>query len=293
MSNLTDPIAKAAVLIEALPYLQRFRGQTILVKIGGSAMDRPELIAQHLRDIVFLELVGFKPIVVHGGGKAISQAMATSGIETKFINGLRYTCPATIDLVSRTLGEEISPSLVGSLREFGGNAIAIGGPQVFVGERITTRTADGVEHELGRVGQVIACNVSEIEQAIAANIVPVVSPLASEFSTQKLLNINADLAAAALAKALRVNKLLFLSDVPGLLSDLDDPASLIHSIDSDRAEELIATGVIAGGMLPKVRAALAALSAGVRKVHFIDGRTPHTLLLEIFTSQGIGTEITR
>ncbi len=293
MRDLEAIIAKSDVLIEALPYLQRFRGRSFLIKVGGSAMDDEELVGQHMRDIAFLETVGINPIIVHGGGKAISRAMESAGIEAKFIGGFRYTSKDAIDLVSRTLSKEISPSLVGQLREFGGNAVALPGPSVFKGEKITAKDADGNELDLGQVGQVISCNTESILEATRSGIVPVVSPLATEFGTGDQLNVNADLAAAALARELRVAKLVYLSDVPGLLRDIQDPKSIIQSINRQQADDLIADGTIAGGMLPKVRSALNALDAGVRKVHFIDGRIPHTLLLEIFTEQGIGTELIR
>ena len=246
-----------------------------------------------MRDIVFLATVGIHPIIVHGGGKAISRAMEASGLEAKFIGGFRYTSSEAIELVSQTLSKEISPGLVDQIRDFGGSAIALPGPRVFKGEKITGKDEQGTEQDLGQVGQVISCDTRAIEEALQSNIIPVVSPLATEFGSTDLLNVNADLAAAALARELRVAKLVYLSDVPGLLKDLKDPGSIIQSIDRNQADALIADGTIAGGMLPKIRSALSALDAGVRKVHFIDGRNPHTLLLEIFTEQGIGTELVR
>jgi acetylglutamate kinase len=287
-----NPAEKADALIEALPYLQAFRSKTILIKMGGSAMEDPELVANVMRDITFLEVAGINPVVVHGGGKAISAAMEQSGIEAKFINGLRYTSEEAIDIVARVLSNEINPSLVRMIRDFGGKAIGIPGTDIFLGEKIKSYDKDGKPVDLGRVGVVIGCQLDNMDTAHKAGIVPVISPLASEIATGKALNINADLAAAALAKDLRVSKLVYLSDVPGLLMNPKDPSSLIQSINVETANALIADGTISGGMIPKIHSAIDALKAGVRKVHFVDGRLPHALLLEIFTDGGIGTEVT-
>jgi len=285
------PTDKAAALIEALPYLQGFRGKTFLIKMGGSAMEDPELVAQVMRDIVFLEVAGINPIVVHGGGKAISAAMKEAGLEAKFVGGFRVTTPEAIDIVSKVLSSEINPGLVKMIRDYGGKAVGIPGTDVFLGERIQGTDENGNKVDIGRVGEVVGCQLDHMDSAHKAGIVPVISPLASELATGKPLNINADLAAAALAKELQVSKLVYLSDVPGLLSDASDPTSLIQSISSKDAEGLIADGTISGGMIPKIRSAIDALYAGVSKVHFVDGRQPHALLLEIFTKSGIGTEV--
>lgn len=290
-SSLDQTISKAATLVEALPYLQAFRGETFLIKMGGSAMDDPELVRQVMRDIVFLEVAGINPIVVHGGGKAISAAMNEAGLEATFIGGFRVTSPEAIDIVDKTLSRIINPGLVSMLREFGGKAMGFPGTEVFIGERIKSRNEQGEEVDIGSVGQVVSCNMEKLEDAFDAEIVPVISPLASELGTGKKLNVNADLAAAALAKELRVTKLIYLSDVPGVMRDPSDNATIIPSINHQHAAELIQQGIISGGMLPKINSALDALNHGVRKVHFIDGRMPHSLLLEIFTQSGIGTEI--
>lgn len=291
--NLRQPIDKAHVLIEALPYLQSFRGQTFLIKMGGSAMEDPELVRNVMRDIVFLEVAGINPIVVHGGGKAISAAMNAAGLEAKFVSGLRVTTPEAIRIVERVLSEEINPGLVAMIREFGGKAVGIPGTDVFLGERIPGHDEHGNRVDIGRVGQVVGCQMARMDAAHQAGIVPVISPLAAELATGKPLNINADLAAAALAKEVRAAKVVYLSDVPGLLRDPKDPDSLIKSVNRKEADGLLESGVISGGMIPKIKSAVDALNAGVRKVHFIDGRLPHALLLEIFTETGIGTEITR
>ena len=286
-----NPAEKADALIEALPYLQAFRSKTILIKMGGSAMENPELVANVMRDIVFLEVAGINPIVVHGGGKAISAAMEKSGIEAKFINGFRYTSDEAIGIVSKVLSDEINPGLVRMIRDLGGKAIGIPGTDIFLGEKMKSSDREGKPLDLGRVGEVVGCQLDNMDTAHKAAIVPVISPLAAELATGKPLNINADLAAAALAKELRVSKLVYLSDVPGILSDREDQSTLIPSINRSEANELISDGTISGGMLPKIQSALDSLDHGVGKVHFIDGRTPHSLLLEIFTRSGVGTEI--
>jgi len=293
MLRTMQPIDKAAALIEALPYLQAFRGKTFLIKMGGSAMENPELVAAVMRDIVFLEVAGINPIVVHGGGKAISAAMEKAGLEAKFIGGFRVTTPEAIDIVSKVLSQEINPGLVRMIREFGGKAVGIPGTDVFLGEVIQGTNDQGEKIDIGRVGEVVGCQLSHMDTAHKAGIVPVISPLAAELATGKALNINADLAAAALAKELRVAKLVYLSDVPGLLSNPKDPDSLIQSVTRQEADAMIADGTISGGMIPKIRSAVDALNAGVRKVHFVDGRQPHALLLEIFTDGGVGTEVVR
>ncbi len=288
-----QPLDKANALIEALPYLQAFRGKTFLIKMGGSAMEDPDLVAKVMRDIVFLEVAGINPIVVHGGGKAISAAMEKAGLKAEFHGGLRVTSNEAIDIVARVLSEEINPGLVRMIRDFGGKAVGIPGSDVFIGEKMRVRDATGNTVDLGRVGEVVGCHMVHMNAASQAGIVPVISPLAAELATGRPLNINADLAAAALAKELRVAKLVYLSDVPGLLADAKDPTSLIQSVTRNEAEGLIADGTISGGMIPKIRSAVDALNAGVRKVHFVDGRQPHALLMEIFTDGGIGTEVVR
>ncbi len=288
-----NPIAKADALIEALPYLQAFRGKTFLIKMGGSAMEDPDLVSKVMRDVVFLEVAGINPIVVHGGGKAISAAMEKAGLEAHFVGGFRVTTDEAIDIVSRVLSEEINPGLVRMIRDFGGKAVGIPGNDVFLGEKTKGIDADGNRVDIGRVGEVVGCQMAHMDAAHNAGIVPVISPLAAELATGRPLNINADLAAAALAKELRVAKLVYLSDVPGLLSDPKDSTSLNTSVNLIQDDALIADGTISGGMIPKIRSAVDALNAGVRKVHFVDGRQPHALLLEIFTDGGVGTEIVR
>lgn len=293
VEQLEKEILKANILIEALPYMQSYRDKTILIKFGGSAMDNPELVSSLMRDIVVLEAMGLNPVVVHGGGKAISKAMAQAGLEARFVNGLRVTTPEAIDIVERTLSGNINPGLVEMMREAGGKAVGIPGTNVFVGEKLMEKDSQGNPLDIGMVGRVIGCQLSRVEEALSLQLTPVISPLARELGTNHALNVNADLAAAALARELKPVKLIYISDVPGLLEDADDPSTIIKSINRKEALQLIDSGVISGGMIPKVKSAVDALNAGVRKVHFVDGRLPHTLLLEIFTPEGIGTEIVR
>jgi len=290
---LRQSIDKANVLIEALPYLQAFRGQTFLIKMGGSAMEDPELVRKTMRDIVFLEVAGINPVIVHGGGKAISAAMKEAGLEARFVGGLRVTTPEAIAIVERTLGDIINPGLVAMINGHGGKATGIPGTDVFFAERVSGTGENGEPVDIGRVGKVGKCHVEDILYAVSCDVVPVISPLGRESGSGETLNVNADLAAAALASSLKPAKLVYISDVPGLLRDAADPDSLIQSIDAAQAEALLAKGTITGGMIPKIKSAVESLHAGVRKVHFIDGRLPHSLLLEIFTEQGIGTEIVR
>lgn len=289
--QLSEHISKAAVLLEALPYLQNFRGKTFLIKVGGSAMENADLVRGLMRDIVFLEVAGINPVIVHGGGKAISAAMASCGLEPQWVNGLRVTDGAAIDVVERTLAQEINPGLVAQIQRFGGRAVGVRGRDVFVGRRMPGRAADGTEVDLGYVGEVTDCRTELIEAALAGEMVPVVSPLASDASDGHALNVNADLAAAALAKALGAQKLIYLSDVLGLMRDPSDPDTLIHTVSRAGIAGLIEDGIITGGMIPKMDSALDAIASGVGKVHLIDGRIPHSLLLEVFTTGGVGTEI--
>lgn len=285
-------IDKARVLLEALPYLQEFRGKTFLIKVGGSAMDDRELVKRLLRDVVFLELVGVNPVLVHGGGKAISAAMQESGLEATFVGGLRVTTDDAMDIVETTLSGKINPGLVQDIRHYGGKAVGIPGNTAFIGERITGWSeTEEKEVSLGRVGRVVDFKLEEINEAVAANTVPVISPIAQEAGSGLSLNVNADLAASALAAELKAAKLVYLSDVLGLMEDPEKPETLIPSVNSTEVETMIENGVIGGGMIPKTRSSVEALRAGVGKVHMIDGRIAHSLLLEIFTEKGIGTEI--
>jgi acetylglutamate kinase len=275
---------KAAVLLEALPYMQAYRGCTFLIKVGGSAMEDPAVVDTFLKDVVFLEAVGINPVIVHGGGKAISKAMQDSGLEARFINGMRVTDEETIKIVEQTLARIINPDIVKKLNSFGGKAVGIPGTEVFLGDKM--------KGDLGWVGEVNDCKLGLIQAAVAGEFVPVVSPVAREVESGRTLNVNADLAACALATRLQARKLIFLSDVRGVLRDPKDESTLIPSLNPAYITDLKNQGVISGGMIPKVDSSLASLRGGVGKVHLIDGRIPHALILEIFTDIGIGTEIT-
>lgn len=275
--------AKAAVLLEALPYMQNFRGLTFLIKVGGSAMEDSALVERFLRDVVFLEAVGINPVIVHGGGKAISKAMNDAGLQARFVNGMRVTDEETIKIVEDTLARVINPEIVNRINAFGGKAVGIPGTEVFAGEKM--------KGDLGWVGEVTDCRLGLIQAAVAGEFVPVVSPVARETASGRTLNVNADLAACALATRLRADKLIFLSDVRGVLRDPKNEATLIPSLNPKSIEQLKKEQVISGGMIPKTDSAVESLRGGVGKVHLIDGRIPHALILEIFTDVGIGTEI--
>jgi len=292
-SQFQSQIDKAAVLLEALPYLQEFRGATFLIKVGGSAMDEPERVRRLMRDIVFLEVVGVNPVLVHGGGKAISKAMSQAGLEATFVGGLRVTTDAAMELVEQTLSNEINPGLVKMLEDFGGQVMGIAGREILTAERLKGKGENGEPIDLGRVGRVTDFNLDSIEAAIANDTVPVISPIACEAGTGLSLNVNADLAAAALAGRLKAAKLVYLSDVLGVMEDPTDESTLIGTIQADDVDGMITDGILSGGMIPKVESAVDALNEGVGKVHMVDGRVAHSVLLEIFTREGVGTEIVK
>ena len=289
--KMNELIAKADVLLEALPYIQEFHDAQILVKFGGSAMEDPAVTASVLRDIAFMKAAGMHPIVVHGGGKAISAELARQEIPTRFINGLRYTCDRTIKVVDSVLHKVINANLVEILRSYGVDACPVSGKDVLRCRRITTRdAATGEDLDLGFVGEVVNVDVKQIQWVLERGLVPVLTPLACDMNSQ-VYNINADMAACVIASQLKVRKLVFLSDKPGVLRNPEDEDSLISTIHATEIESLAKEGVISGGMLPKLRSAASALDCGVSKVHLIDGRLKHSLLLEFFTDKGIGTQI--
>lgn len=282
--------ARAEALIEALPYIQKFRGQLFVIKYGGSAMEDDQAIDRLLRDIVFLEAVGINPVVIHGGGKAITQRMRDAGQRARFVNGLRVTDQEAIGIVEEVLDSAINPDIANRINKFGGRAIGIHGKRVLVGQKLPPQI-EGKEHvDLGFVGEVIDVQTAEIEEAVSREVVPVLSPLARD-KDGVVYNINADIAAGSVAGRLKAAKMIYVSDVPGLMRDPSDKGSLIPSVTRAQIEKLVQDGVISGGMIPKVESASHALKAGVQKVHFIDGRTPHALLVEVFSNAGIGTEI--
>jgi acetylglutamate kinase len=289
---MQDLIDKAATLMEALPYLQRFRSQTFVVKYGGSFMDSPdpEVRGSVARDVVFLEAVGINPVVVHGGGKAITRALEQSGVKTEFVQGQRKTTAETVDVVERVLSREINPEIVQMIHQLGGKARGFSGADIFTCRKKTITGADGKELDLGFVGEVTGINLDPIRQCLWRSVTPVISPTARGEDGQ-LYNCNADVAAAQMAIALKARRLFFLSDVPGLLRDPKDASTLISHLAASEVDPLKQAGVIDKGMIPKVDSAVEAVQAGVRKVAFIDGRLQHSVLLEIFTDKGVGTEV--
>lgn len=288
---MDEATRKAGVLIEALPYIQRFRNAIVVVKLGGAAMENPDHVERVLEDITFLECVGMKVVVVHGGGKEISRGMEREGIEARFINGLRVTCEKSIHVVERVLKGDVNPRIVKILTDKGAPAKSLHGEEVLHVHRVSgvnPETGDSIDW--GFVGEPGEVDPTPIRSLLDAGIIPVITPLGLG-PDGKIHNVNADVAAAAIAKALPARKLAFLSDVPGLLRDQQDPDSLISTLRHDEVSWMFDQGIISGGMLPKISSCIEALQAGVRKVHLIDGRLIHSLLLEIFTDQGVGTEI--
>ena len=292
---LQDAISKADVLVEALGWIRRFRDKTTVIKLGGSVMEDADALRHLLVDIVFMETVGMRPIVVHGGGAAISRAMDDAGLSPHFVQGRRYTDDATLAIVERVLGVELNQTLATQIEQYGGRAMPLNlanGNCVLSGQRMELIDEDGCPLDLGHVGRVTAVDRNVVENLAYAGQVPVIPSICVDAEGQAL-NVNADTAATAVAQALGAEKLVFLSDVNGVRRDVDDPDSLIHSLTAAQARTLIDKGQINSGMIPKVEACLETLDRGVNKVHIIDGRTRHSLLLEIYTNQGVGTEIRR
>ena len=283
-------LERAEVLLEALPFIQRFRGQTFVIKYGGSAMEDEHLVERLLRDVVFLEAVGVNPVLVHGGGKAISQKMREAGQAPRFVSGLRVTDATAIKIVEEVLDQVIRPKIVDTMASFGGRAEGFSGRDAFVARKLPPQIDGKQLVDVGFVGEVVSLRLDGIREAIERGVVPVISPI-GETEDGVVLNVNADVAAGAMAGALRAAKMIFVSDVLGVMRDVKDPNSLIPTVTRENAARLIADEIIEGGMIPKVQSAVAALGQGVGKVHLIDGRVPHALLLEMFTTRGIGTEI--
>jgi acetylglutamate kinase len=290
-----EAIQKADLLIEAMGWIREFRDKITVIKLGGSVMEDPEALRHLLVDIVFMETVGMRPIVVHGGGAAITRAMSEAKIEARFIQGRRYTDDATLKIVEQVLAGEINESIAAQIEELGGRAMPLNfvgetNNNVLFGERLTLQGEGGAVVDLGHVGRVTRVDRDTIENLCYAGQVPVI-PSMAETAGGERLNVNADTAATAVAQALGAEKLVFLSDVNGVRRDKSDPTSLIHSLKATEARRLIAEQGIEGGMIPKVEACLETLEKGVRKIHIIDGRIRHSLMLEIYTNEGIGTEI--
>ena len=291
---MQDLIAKAATLLEALPYVQKFSGATFVVKYGGSFMDSPDANVRNgvARDIVFLEAVEINPVVVHGGGKAITRAMEKAGLRARFIQGQRVTDEATVRVVDQVLSREINPEVVAAINALGGAAKGFAGTDIFTCRKLWLDDQDrpGAKLDLGFVGEVTGVNTAPLRECIARGITPVISPTARG-EDGKIYNCNADVAAAQVAIALQARRLVFMSDVPGLMRNPNDPDTIIAHLRTGEVTALKQAGVVDKGMIPKVDSAVAAIQAGVDKVSFVDGRVPHSVLLEIFTDEGIGTEV--
>jgi len=291
LAAVQDLISKGDALLEALPYLQRYRGKIFVIKYGGSFMDAPDPAARDgvARDIVFLAAAGIHPVVVHGGGKAITRAMEQAGLKATFVQGLRVTDDATAEVVERVLSQEINPEIVAAINRLGGKAVGFSGTSIFTAQKLWLESA-GEKLDAGFLGEVVSVRIEPIQECLANATIPVCSPTALG-EDSRIYNCNADTAAAETAIALRACRLIFMSDVPGVMRNPADPASVISRLSAAEVETLKKSGVIDKGMIPKTDSAVKALRAGVDKVSFVDGRIPHSILLEIFTNEGIGTEL--
>lgn len=281
-----DAATRASVLVEALPYIQAFAGRTVVIKLGGSAMGDPDLAASFASDVVLLRAVGLRPVVVHGGGPQIGEVLGRLDIETEFRDGLRVTDAETLDVARMVLGGRVGRDIVSSINRHAPVAVALSG------EDAGLITATQRDPELGFVGDVTAVDRTILDTLLAKSFVPVISTIGSDGRGQAF-NINADSAAIAVAEALDAEKLIYLTDVPGVLTKVDDPSTLLSRLSVSRARLLIDDGVIAGGMIPKVQAAVDAVASGVGSAHVLDGRIPHVVLLELLTDEGVGTMVTR
>jgi acetylglutamate kinase len=280
-----EPEQRARALIEALPYIDQFRGAVVVVKFGGNAMVDPDLSRTFAEDIVLLRSVGLKPVVVHGGGPQIGNLLGRLGKETEFRDGLRVTDAETLDVARMVLVGKVGRDIVGSINVHGAYAVGLSGED---GGLIQATERDP---ELGFVGDIVDVNPNIVERLLAEEMIPVISTIGSDSSGQAY-NINADTVAGALAGAIGAEKAVYLTDVPGLLGDVEDPTTIIAQATVAQLKELIDDGTIAGGMIPKVSACIEAVEAGAKAAHMLDGRVPHVLLLELFTDAGIGTKIT-
>jgi acetylglutamate kinase len=291
---LLTPTEKADVLIEALGWIRKFRDKITVIKLGGSLMDDVDALRHLLIDIVFMETVGMRPVVVHGGGPAINRAMDAAGLKPRFIQGRRYTDQPTLEIVERTLAYETNEHIAERIEAFGGRAAPLNfrTTNVLSGDRLTLNDDNGQPIELGAVGTVTGVDRGTISNLCFAGTVPVIPSMCLSDSGEKL-NVNADTAATAVAQAMGAEKLIYMSDVNGVRREKDDPESLINSLTANQARDLIDNGSIESGMIPKVEACLETLGRGIRKIHIIDGRERHGLLLEIYTNKGVGTEIVR
>ena len=288
-----DPaIGKASALVEALSYIQRFHNKVVVVKVGGSIMDDETSLSDILTDIVFMNYVGMQPVLVHGGGKAINQAMETAGLQPQMVQGRRYTDERTLAIAEHVLCNQINRTIVNFIQAQGCEAMGLHSlsSNVLFDQKAYLQGPDGRRIDLGMVGEVKSVNARLLQLLVQADSIPCIATIARDDAGNRL-NVNADTAAGAVAAAMKADKLVIVSDTHGIRTNIDDPASLVRSVNTARIDEMIRDGVITRGMLPKVEACTTALKAGVSKTHIIDGRIPHALLLEIYTEPGIGTEI--
>ena len=291
---MQEAIEKAGALIEAMGYIKKFRDKIVVVKLGGSVLDNPDLQKKMLTDIAFMATVGICPVIVHGGGKAITRAMDQAGIEVQWVKGRRYTDKRTLAIVEHTLVNEINTPICETLKELGNTASGMHtlSSCVLFAEPLRLKAEDGRKLDLGLVGKMTEVNGHVLKTLCKSGTIPVIAPVAQGKKGGKL-NVNADTAAGMVAVALDAEKLVMVSDTHGVRSDVNDPDSRISSLDEDKIKDMIETGAIGGAMLPKIEACITALDAGVKKTHIIDGRIGHSLLLEIYTDKGIGTQILR
>ena len=281
---------RAQVLVEALPYIQRYYGKTIVVKYGGNAMVSDELRKAVISDIILLKLVGINVVVVHGGGPEINELLEKTGKESRFVNGLRYTDEETMEIVQMVLCGKVNKNLVATINRAGGSAVGLCGLDGGM-IRAVRKTADGVDY--GLVGEIVSVEPKAILDAIRDGFIPVISTVAQGVDADTAYNINADTAAAKLAEALKAEKLILLTDVRGLLRNPGDEDSLIHVLRTEDVPGLVEQGVISGGMIPKMEGCVEAIHGGVEKVHILDGRIPHSILIELLSDRGIGTMLER
>lgn len=289
---MQEAIEKANILIEALQWIRQFRGKITVIKLGGSVMEDPRAMGHLLLDVIFMETVGMRPVIVHGGGAAISRAMAEAGLAARFVQGRRYTNDDALTIVERVLTREVNGELVKQINLIGGQAEALNfqTTNVLFGEQIHIKDENGAAVGLGHVGKVTRIDCHKIHEVCDRDVVPVIPSMCLDEAGGKL-NVNADTAATAVAQQLGAEKLIFLSDVNGVRRNREDPNSLIHTLPVDEAAEMVRDGTIEGGMIPKVQACLETIERGVKKVHIIDGRLRHSLMLEIYTTSGVGTLI--
>ncbi len=288
---MQEAIQKAAVLIEAHQYIRQFEKKTVVVKVGGSIMDDPDQLTNMLRDICFLDAVGIRPVIVHGGGKSINNAMAAEGLQAQFVQGRRYTDDRTLAIAEHVLVNDVNKTIVSYINSLEHKAMGLNSLAscVIFGKRLFLKGEEGRQVDVGLVGELTEVNVPLLNALLEADYIPVIAPIARDRSGGKL-NVNADSAAGVIAAQLKAEKLVLVSDTPGIRTGATADTFVSH-LTKAGIEELIGKGVIDGGMLPKVEACFTALEGGVSKTHIIDGRIPHSLLLEIFSTAGIGTEI--